>query len=162
MSSETFSYKGISAGRYVQGNIEAVNQEEASFKLKAKKIIITNIKRIKKKDSEKKKKKSGGFSFGKKKVTPQDVMIFSKQFATMVKAGLPILNVLGMLRDQSEHPTVKEIIEEIRKNLEGGVTLSKCFERYPKIFDNVYINLIKAGEASGKLDDFLLKLVDSL
>ena len=93
MSSETFSYKGISAGRYVEGNIEAVNQDEASFKLKAKKIIITNITRIKKKDSEKKKKKSGGFSFGKKKVTPQDVMIFSKQFATMVKAGLPILNV---------------------------------------------------------------------
>ena len=162
MSSETFSYKGISAGRYVEGNIEAVNQDEASFKLKAKKIIITRITRIKKKDSEKKKKKSGGFSFGKKKVTPQDVMIFSKQFATMVKAGLPILNVLGMLRDQTEHPTVKEIISEIRKNLEGGVTLSKCFERYPKIFDNVYINLIKAGEASGKLDDFLLKLVVSL
>ena len=50
----------------------------------------------------------------------------------MVKAGLPILNVLVMLRDQTEHPTVKEIIEEIRKNLEGGVTLSKCFEKYPK------------------------------
>ena len=89
-------------------------------------------------------------------------MIFSKQFATMVKAGLPILNVLGMLRDQIEHPTMKKIIEDIRKNLEGGITLSKCFEKYPKIFDNVYINLIKAGEASGKLDVFLLKLVDSL
>ena len=62
-----------------------------------------------------------------------DVMIFSKQFATMVKAGLPILNVLGMLRDQIEHPTMKEIIEDIRKNLEGGITLSKCFEKYPKI-----------------------------
>jgi type IV pilus assembly protein PilC len=80
----------------------------------------------------------------------------------MVKAGLPILNVLQMLRDQIEHPTMKEIIEDIRKSLEGGVTLSKCFEKYPKIFDNIYINLIKAGEASGKLDIFLLKLVDSL
>jgi len=78
MSSETFSYKGISAGRYVEGNIEAVNQDEASFKLKAKKIIITNITRIKKKEPVNKKKKSGGFSFGKKKVTPQDVMIFFK------------------------------------------------------------------------------------
>ena len=57
MSSETFSYKGISAGRYVQGNIEAVNQEEASFKIKEKKIIITNISRIKKYESENKKKK---------------------------------------------------------------------------------------------------------
>jgi type IV pilus assembly protein PilC len=61
-----------------------------------------------------------------------------------------------------DHPTLKEIIEDIRKSLEGGVTLSKCFEKYPKIFDNIYINLIKAGEASGKLDVFLLKLVDSL
>ena len=80
----------------------------------------------------------------------------------MVKAGLPILNVLSMLRDQVENPTMKEIIEDIRKSLEGGTTLSKCFEKYPKIFDNIYVNLIKAGEASGKLDVFLLKLVDSL
>ena len=160
--SETFTYKGISAGSYVEGNIEAVSLEEANFKLKEQKIIITNIIKSKKKKAEKEKKKGQGFSFGKKAVKPEDVMIFSKQFATMVKAGLPILNVLTMLRDQIEHPTMKEIIEDVRKSLEGGITLSKCFERYPKIFDNVYINLIKAGEASGKLDTFLLKLVDSL
>ena len=160
--SETFTYKGISSGTYVEGNIEAVNLEEANFKLKEQKIIITNIIKSKKKKAEKEKKKGQGFSFGKKAVKPEDVMIFSKQFATMVKAGLPILNVLTMLRDQIEHPTMKEIIEDVRRSLEGGVTLSKCFERYPKIFDNVYINLIKAGEASGKLDTFLLKLVDSL
>ena len=160
--SETYTYKGISAGSYVEGNIEAVSLEEANFKLKEQKIIITNIIKSKKKKAEKEKKKGQGFSFGKKAVKPEDVMIFSKQFATMVKAGLPILNVLMMLRDQIEHPTMKEIIEDVRKSLEGGITLSKCFERYPKIFDNVYINLIKAGEASGKLDTFLLKLVDSL
>ena len=163
MSSETFTYKGISAGKYIEGEIEALNQEEASYKLKEQKIIITNLAKTKKKKAaNKEKKKGGGFSFGEKKVTPQDVIMFSKQFATMVKAGLPILNTLGMLRDQIEHPTLKKIIEEIRKNLEGGITLSKCFEKYPKIFDNIYINLIKAGEASGKLDDFLLKLVVSL
>ncbi len=163
MSSESYKYKGISAGKYVEGEIEAINQEEASFKLKEQKIIITNLVKFKKKKAEKEKKKGGGgFSFGKKKVGPQDVMLFSKQFATMVKAGLPILNVLSMLRDQTEHPTMKEIIEDVRKSLEGGVTLSKCFEKYPKIFDNIYINLIKAGEASGKLDVFLMKLVDSL
>ena len=162
MSAETYSYKGISAGKYVEGTIDALNQEEASFKLKEQKIIITNLTRTKKKADKKEKKKGCGFSFGKKKVTPQDVMGFSKQFATMVKAGLPILNVLGMLRDQIEHPQMKEIIEDVRKSLEGGVTLSKCFEKYPKIFDNIYINLIKAGEASGKLDVFLLKLVESL
>ena len=163
MASESYTYKGIAAGKYVEGVVEAINQEEASFKLKEQKIIITNLVKSKKKKAEKEKKKGGGgFSFGKKKVGPQDVMLFSKQFATMVKAGLPILNVLSMLRDQIEHPTMKDIIEDIRKSLEGGVTLSKCFENYPKIFDNIYINLIKAGEASGKLDIFLLKLVDSL
>ena len=88
--------------------------------------------------------------------------MFSKQFATMVKAGLPILQVLAMLRDQIESPAMKEVVEEIRKSLEGGVTLSKCFEKYPELFDNVYINLIKAGEASGKLDVFLLKIVEAL
>ena len=80
----------------------------------------------------------------------------------MVKAGLPILEVLAMLRDQLENPSIKELIEDIRKSLEGGVTLSKCFEKYPQYFDNVYCNLVKAGEASGKLDVFLLKIVDSL
>jgi len=162
MSSETYSYKGISAGKYVEGSIEALSQEEASFKLKEQKIIITKLIRTKKKAADKKKKAGGGFSLFKKKIKPDDVMIFSKQFATMVKAGLPILNVLGMLRDQLEHPELKIIVEDIRKSLEGGLTLSKCFEKYPKVFDNIYINLIKAGEASGKLDVFLLKLVTSL
>ena len=160
---EFYTYKGISAGKYIEGEIEALNQEEASHKLKADKVIITNLVRSKKKKTAKKEKKKGSsFSFGKKKVTPQDIVIFSKQFATMVKAGLPILNVLVMLRDQVENPSLKEIIEDIRKSLEGGVTLSKCFNKYPKVFDNIYVNLIKAGEASGKLDVFLLKLVSSL
>ena len=162
MSAETYTYKGISAGKYVEGTIEAINQDEASFKLKEQKIIITKLIRTKKKAAEKKKSAGGGLSLFKKKIKPEDVVIFSKQFATMVKAGLPILNVLTMLRDQLEHPELKIIVEDIRKNLEGGLTLSKCFEKYPKTFDNVYINLIKAGEASGKLDVFLMKLVDSL
>ena len=162
MSSETYSYKGISAGKYVEGTIDALSQEEASFKLKDQKIIITKLIRTKKKAAEKKKSGGSRFSLFKKKIKPEDIVIFSKQFATMVKAGLPILQTLSMLRDQLEHPEVKIIVEDVRKNLEGGLTLSKCFEKYPKVFDNVYINLIKAGEASGKLDVFLLKLVDSL
>ena len=161
---EAFTYKGIAAGKYVEGEIEALNQDEASHKLKEQKIIITNLIRSKKKKDEAKAKvKGGGLSlFGKKKVKVEEILIFSKQFATMVKAGLPILQVLVMLRDQLESPAIKEVIEDIRKSLEGGVTLSKCFEKYPQYFDNVYVNLIKAGEASGKLDVFLLKIVDSL
>ena len=162
---EAFTYKGISDGKYVDGEIEALNVDEASHKLKEQKIIITNIARSskKKKTEDKEKKKGKGLSlFGKKKAKVEDVLIFSKQFATMVKAGLPILQVLGMLRDQIESPAMKDVIEDIRKSLEGGVTLSKCFEKYPELFDNVYVNLIKAGEASGKLDVFLLKIVESL
>ncbi len=162
---EAFTYKGISDGKYVDGEIEALNLDEASHKLKEQKVIITNIVRSssKKKTDKKDKKKSKGSSlFGKKKAKVEDVLMFSKQFATMVKAGLPILQVLAMLRDQIESPAMKEVVEEIRKSLEGGVTLSKCFEKYPELFDNVYINLIKAGEASGKLDVFLLKIVEAL
>jgi len=162
---EAFTYKGISDGKYVDGEIEALNLDEASHKLKEQKIIITNITRSskKKKSGEKDKKKGKGLSlFGKKKAKIEDVLMFSKQFATMVKAGLPILQVLGMLRDQIESPAMKDVIEDIRKSLEGGVTLSKCFEKYPELFDNIYVNLIKAGEASGKLDVFLLKIVESL
>ena len=160
---EAFTYKGIADGKYVEGDIEAINQEEASHKLKEQKIIITNLIRSKKKKVETKAKAKGkGFSFRKPKVKVEDVLIFSKQFATMVKAGLPILEVLAMLRDQLEGPAIKEVIEDIRKSLEGGVTLSKCFEKYPQYFDNVYCNLIKAGEASGKLDVFLMKIVDAL
>ena len=160
---EAFTYKGISDGKYVEGDIEPINLDEASHLLKEKKIIITNIIRTKKKKADEK-KKSKGLSFlgGKKKAKVEDILIFSKQFATMVKAGLPILQVLAMLRDQMENPGIKDIIEDIRKSLEGGMNLSRCFEKYPEHFDNVYVNLIKAGEASGKLDVFLLKIVEAL
>ena len=109
---EAFTYKGISEGKYVEGEIEALNQDEASHKLKEQKVIITNLVRSKKKKSDKKGKAKGkGFSlFGKKKVKVEEILIFSKQFATMVKAGLPILEVLGMLRDQLESPAIKEVI----------------------------------------------------
>jgi len=160
---EFFTYKGISDSKYVEGEVEALNQEEASHKLKEQKIIITNLIKSKKKKGEKKEKgKSKGFSLFKKKVKTEDLVIFSKQFATMVKAGLPILQVLEMLRDQVENPAMGDVIEDIRRSLEGGISLSKSFEKYPNLFDNVYVNLVKAGEASGKLDVFLLKIVDSL
>ena len=84
---EAFTYKGISDGKYVDGDIEALNIDEASHKLKEQKIIITNIVRTskKKKTEQKDKKKGKGFSlFGKKKPKVEDVLIFSKQFATMV------------------------------------------------------------------------------
>ena len=81
MSAETFSYKGISAGKYIEGEIEAINQEEASFKLKEQKIIITNLTKVKKKKVEKEKGKKGGFSFGKKSVVSLKISNISDCFS---------------------------------------------------------------------------------
>ena len=75
MSSETFSYKGISAGKYIEGEIEAINQEEDSFKHKEEKVIITNLTKVKKKKAAKEKKKGGGISLSKKAVKPKEEMI---------------------------------------------------------------------------------------
>ena len=156
-----FQYKGISQGRYIEGEIEAINNAEAAHKLKGKKVIITKLIEFKKKKKVVKKKEKTSFSFGTG-VKAKEILIFCKQFATMLRAGLPVLNTLNMLDEQTKAPNMKKIIVTIRKDLEAGNALSKCFSNHPKIFDTVVVNLIKAGEASGKLDTFLQKIVISL
>ena len=155
-----FAYKGISQGKYVEGEIEALNNAEAAHKLKEKKVIITKLKEAKKKKVVTKKEKTS-FTFGTG-VKAQEILIFCKQFATMMRAGLPVLNTLKMLEGQTKRPPMKKIIQTIKKDLESGNSLAKCFEKHPKIFDTVVVNLIKAGEASGKLDVFLQKIVINL
>jgi type IV pilus assembly protein PilC len=155
-----FEYKGISLGKYVEGEIEALNNAEAAHKLKEKKVIITKLKEAKKKKSVTKKEKTS-ISFGTG-IKPQEILIFCKQFATMLRAGLPVLNTLEMLEGQTSRPPMKKVIGTIKKDLESGNALSKCFEKHTKIFDTVVVNLIKAGEASGKLDTFLQKIVINL
>ena len=155
-----FEYKGISQGKYVEGEIEALNNAEAAHKLKDQKVIITKLKVAKKKKAVVKKDKKS-FSFGTG-IKAQEILIFCKQFATMLRAGLPVLNTLEMLEGQTTRPPMKKVIQSIKKDLESGNALSKCFEKHPKIFDTVVVNLIKAGEASGKLDTFLQKIVVSL
>ena len=155
-----FEYKGISYGKYVEGEIEALNNSEAAHKLKEQKVIITKLIQTKKKKEVKKKEKSS-FSFGTG-VKAKDILVFCKQFATMLRAGLPVLNTLEMLIGQTASKGMKTIIENIKKDLEAGNSLSKCFEKHPKVFDTVVVNLIKAGEASGKLDIFLQKIVLNL
>ena len=155
-----FEYKGISQGKYVEGEIEALNNAEAAHKLKDQKVIITKLREAKKKKAVVKKEKKS-FSFGTG-IKAQEILIFCKQFATMLRAGLPVLNTLEMLEGQTTRPPMKKVIQTIKKDLESGNALSKCFEKHPKIFDTVVVNLIKAGEASGKLDTFLQKIVISL
>jgi len=156
-----FEYKGISQGKYVEGEIEALNNTEAAHKLKEQKVIITKLTQSKKKKVVETKKEKKGFTFGTG-VKAKDILIFCKQFATMLRAGLPVLNTLEMLINQTTSKGMKTIVESIKKDLESGNALSKCFEKHPKVFDTVVVNLIKAGEASGKLDTFLQKIVTNL
>lgn len=156
----TYSYKGIQGSQYTDGRIDAINKEEAAFKLKQDKIIITSLEKISGKEEVKKTKKSKKKSTkSSKKIPVKEVVVFTKKLETMVRAGLPILETITMLEDQTEDAKLKWIIGEIRQNVESGTPLSDAFAKHPNAFDNVYINLLRAGESSGKVDLFLKKLV---
>ena len=87
------------------------------------------------------------------------MLIFTKKLSTMVASGLPIMRTLRMLEDQCENPSMKEIVGQIYKDIESGATLSEAFEKHDSVFDVVYINLMRAGEASGRLTTFLNRLI---
>ncbi len=156
-----YDYKGITSeeNKYAEGSIEAINEDEAAFKLKEKKIIITSLTISKGQKKTPKDKKTSAGLFGGGRVKEKEIVIFSKKLSTMVKAGLQVLDALKMTNEQVSNKKLKIIIEEILTDLQGGNDLSTCFAKHPKIFDNIYVNMIKAGEASGKLDIFLNKLV---
>jgi type IV pilus assembly protein PilC len=155
-----YQYKGIQGSQYTEGKVEAINKDEAAFKLKEDKIIITLLEKISGKEEVKEKnKKVKKRAKATKKVSVQEIVIFTKKLETMVRAGLPILETISMLEDQTEDTGLKRIIGEIRQDIESGTPLSDSFAKHPKAFDNVYINLLRAGESSGKVDLFLKKLV---
>ena len=162
----TFEYKGIAEGKYTEGVVEALDKDEASFKLREKKVIITSINIVKGQKIKKAKKAGQGAGFLDSlfigKVKTADLTLFSKKISTMVKAGLPILDSFKMVEEQTENKRLKLIINQITKDLEAGTSLSKCFSKNPDVFDKIFVNMIKAGEASGKLDIFLLKLTEIL
>lgn len=157
-----FDYKGIKGASYTSGSIEAIDIEEATFKLKQDKIIVTQITKSKKSNETKKKQSSILDLLGSSKIPTKEVLIFTKQLSTMIKAGLPILSILSMLSEQVTKKNIKDLILNIKKDVESGGTLSSSFAKHPKIFDTIYINLVKAGEASGNLDVFFEKIVISL
>ena len=166
MTTATFEYKGIAEGKYTEGVIEALDRDEASFKLREKKVIITSMSIVKGQKIRKAKKESQGGSFFSNlligKVKTADLTLFSKKISTMVRAGLPILDSFKMVEEQTENKRLKLIINQIAKDLEAGTSLSKCFSKNPEVFDKIFVNMIKAGEASGKLDIFLVKLTEIL
>ncbi|HIK77247.1 MAG TPA: type II secretion system F family protein [Gammaproteobacteria bacterium] len=153
-----YHYKGIQGSKYTDGKIEALNKDEAAFKLKEQKIIITSLEKVSGKEEvkEKKVKKS---KKAPKSVPINEVIIFTKKLETMVRAGLPILETITMIEEQTEQVGMKWVIGEICRDVESGTPLSNAFAKHPQIFNNVYINLLRAGESSGKVDLFLKKLV---
>ena len=162
----SFEYKGIAEGKYTEGIIEALDKDEASFKLREKKVIITSMTLVKGQKIKKLKKAGQGEGFLGNlfigKVKTADLSLFSKKISTMIRAGLPILDSFKMVEEQTENKRLKLIIHQISKDLEAGTSLSKCFAKNPAVFDKIYVNMIKAGEASGKLDIFLTKLTEIL
>jgi type II secretory pathway component PulF len=92
------------------------------------------------------------------RVTPQDLIVFSRQLATLVSAGIPFLQSLSTLEMQTENPRLQKSIGEIRKEVEGGASFSEALSRHPAIFNKLYVSMIRAGETAGVLDDILDRL----
>jgi type IV pilus assembly protein PilC len=156
----TYNYKGIQGKKYTEGKINAINEDEAAYKLKEQKIIITFLEKFSGNEEAKEKK----FNLKKttkapKKVPIHEVIVFTKKLETMVRAGLPILETIVMLESQTKHQGLKWIIGDIHKLVESGTSLSDSFAKHGQVFNNIYVNLLRAGEHSGKVDLFLQKLV---
>jgi len=100
--------------------------------------------------------------FMKPKVLPADVMMFSKQLYTLTKAGVPILRALAALQETTHNPTLKDVLFDLRRSLEGGVELSACMAQHPKVFDGFFVSMIKVGEASGRLEEIFLRLSEHI
>ena len=147
-----FTYKGvIGAGKEVSGEIEADNLDQAQQIVRARKITEATIK---KKPTEL--KIPGLGSSGK---VPADVITgFSRQFATMIDAGLPLVQCLNILSTQAEDETFKKTLKQITGDVEAGSTLSEALAKHPKIFNSLFVNMVAAGEIGGILDDVLLRV----
>jgi type IV pilus assembly protein PilC len=92
------------------------------------------------------------------KITSKDIVIFTRQFSTMIDAGLPLVQGLNILAEQTENKTFKVVLEQINRDVEGGSSLAEAMKKHPKVFDNLYVNLVAAGEIGGILDTILQRL----
>lgn len=101
-------------------------------------------------------------AFLQPKVLPMDVMLFSRQLYTLFKAGVPILRALAGLQETSQNQALKNVLLDLRRNLEGGVELSASMAHHPKVFDSFYVAMVKVGETSGRLEEVFLRLAEHL
>lgn len=147
----TFLWKGRTAsGRVETGEMVAENQAEVLKALRTKKVIPVSVKP---------KPREISFAlFGGKKLRTKELAIFTRQFATMINAGLALMDCLDTLKKQVTKPGFKTVITEIMEDIEGGATLADALSRQRKSFSDLYINMVAAGEAGGALDTILLRL----
>ena len=136
------------------GEHEAGNRNEVGEYLRKRRITITSIK---------KKPKEIKLSFlQKKSVGVKDLAVFTRQFATMVNAGLPLVQCMDILGRQLDKPFFKEVVLKVTADVEGGSTLAEALEKHPSVFSDLYVNMIAAGEAGGILDVILARLAQFL
>ncbi len=133
-------------GGVQSGEMKAKNKEEVVAQLRRQNITPSNITP----------KKS--FSFGRKKASEKDIVVFTRQFATMIDAGLPLVQALEILAKQTENPSLADVIAQVKVDVESGATYADSLRRQPKTFDALYANMVAAGEAGGILDTILSRL----
>jgi type IV pilus assembly protein PilC len=140
-----------SAGEKRKGEVEAPDQAGALAQIKRFRLTDVVIK-------EKPKDLFENVSFFKPKVSGKDIVIFTRQLSTMINAGLPLVQGLEILEKQQENPTFKKVLNEVRTDVESGSTLADSMRKKPKVFDNLFTNMIEAGETGGILDTILTRL----
>ena len=140
-------------GRKLKGELEAADERIALSQLKRRNLTVRKLKPKPKDIFE-------NISFMQPKVKNKDLVVFTRQFSTMIDAGLPLVQGLTILAEQSENRTFKNILKEVTKDVEGGSTLAEAMRKHPKVFDTLFVNLVAAGEVGGILDTIMRRLAD--
>jgi type IV pilus assembly protein PilC len=150
-----FAYAGTArGGKSVTAEINADTRESAIEQLRSQGITVRSI--------EEKKKAKGLFGEKKQKITDKDLVVFTRQFATMINAGLPLVQCLEILSAQSDNKTFGKLIGEVKMDVESGTTYADALKRHPKTFSNLYSNMVQAGEVGGALDITMQRLANQL
>ncbi len=145
-----FTWEGKTRQGAVQkGELSANNKEEVFALLRKQNITPINVAA---------KPREIKLSFGAPKIEDRDVVIFTRQLATMIDAGLPLVQCLDILGNQTENKTLAKTIVQVRTDVESGSTFAEALRKHPKAFDNLYVNMVAAGEAGGILDTILQRL----
>jgi type IV pilus assembly protein PilC len=144
----SFGYTAINAqGMEMDGVVSAADLSAAREQLRVRGLLAQSIAEIGTGPSV------GQMQIGgKKKVKPKSLQIFSRQFATMIEAGLNVVGALVILEEQTDDEALAEVVQELRRDVEGGLLLSEAMARHPKTFSRLYISMVEAGEAAGILD----------